>query len=70
MSKTLIEKLVYIQNYNTQNYHFCRLHFVVKLLDTQLNEAINQNSIKFPKLLNQRMRKRYFITMYPSFPDK
>ena len=38
----------------------------LKGLDTQLNEANNHNSTKFPKLLNQRIRKRYHKTIWTS----
>ena len=32
-------------------------------MDTQLNETINQNSIKSLKLLSQRIIKRYYKTL-------
>ena len=49
--------LMYILNENTQNYPFRRLHQWLNRLDTQHNEPTNQDSIKFPKLLGQQMRK-------------
>ena len=52
---------MYILNDNTQNYPFCRLKLVVETFE-QLNELTNQNSLKFPKLLRQRIRKRYIKT--------
>ena len=35
----------------------------LKHVDTQLNEPTNQNSIKALKLLIQRIRKRYILTL-------
>ena len=35
----------------------------LKRLNTQLNKPINQNSLTSPKLLSQRMRKRYCKTL-------
>ena len=53
--------LMYIPNEDTQNYSNY-LNNWLKRLDTQLNELINQNSMKSPKLLSQRIRKRYYKT--------
>ena len=39
----MADKLIYIPNDDTQNYHFYRLQLVVKGLDTQLNKPSNQN---------------------------
>ena len=50
-------KLMYIPYDDTQNYHFCRLQFVVETFGTQLNESTNQNSMKVPKgdkLMNKK----------------
>ena len=41
----MADKLMYIQNDDTQTYHFCKLQFVIKHLNTQLNETTNQNSL-------------------------
>ena len=57
---TMVGKLVQIPNYDTQNYSLCRLQLVV---DTQLNVPTNQKS---PKLLSQRIRKRYCKTLRTS----
>ena len=38
----------------------------LKRFDTQFNESINQNSIKFPKLLRQQIRKHYYKTLETS----
>ncbi len=56
----MAEKLIYITNDDTQT--FCRLQLVVEHLNTQLNEheQTNKNSIEFPKMLCQRIRKRYY----------
>ena len=37
-----------------------------KCFDTQINEPTNQNSIRFPKFLSQRIRKRYYYTLETS----
>ena len=34
----------------------------LKRLDTKLNESTNQNSLKVPKVLSQRISKRYYKT--------
>ena len=49
-------KLMYIPNDDTQNYPFCRF---LKQLDTQLNEPINQNSIKAPKVVKPKNKKTF-----------
>ena len=35
----------------------------LKCLNTQPNKLTNQNSLKFPKLLGQRIRTRYYKTL-------
>ena len=50
----MADKLTYITNDDTQNYPFCRLPLVV---DTQLNELTNQNSIKVPKVAKPTNKK-------------
>ena len=49
--RTITEKLMYIPNDNTQNWHFCRLQLVVETSWKQLNEPTNQNSITVQKLI-------------------
>ena len=49
--------LMYIPNYDSQNYPLCRLQLVVKRLVTQLNEPTNQNSIKVPKFVEPSKKK-------------
>ena len=48
---------MYIPIDDTQDYPFIRLKLVGK---TQLNVPTNQVSVEPPKLLSQRMRKRYY----------
>ena len=50
---------MYIPNDNTQITHSVGNNFWLKRLDSQLNKATNQNPRKSPKLLGQRIRKRY-----------
>ena len=57
----MVDKLMYIPNDDTQNYPFYRLK--LKRLNTQLNYPTNQNSLKPPKFLSQRIRKRYYKTL-------
>ena len=53
----MANKLMYIPYDDTQNYPFCRLKLMVERLDTQLNEQINQNSIKVPKVVKPKSKK-------------
>ena len=51
MGRRMADKFMYIPNDDTQNYPFCRLQLVIKILkDTQLKKWTNHNSIKFPKV--------------------
>ena len=55
---------MYIPNNDTQNYPSVDNNYWLKgALDTQLNKPTNQNSIKFPRLLSQRITKRYYETL-------
>ena len=56
----MADKLMYIPNDDTQNYTFRRLNLLVETFKTQLNEPTNQSPLKSPKLLSQRIRKRYY----------
>ena len=38
----------------------------LKRLNTQLNDPTNQNSLKYPKLLSQRIKKRFYQTLWTS----
>ena len=58
----MANKLMYILNYDTQNYPFCRLQLVGHL-DTLSNEPTNQNSIKDPKVIKQTNKKSYYKTL-------
>ncbi len=53
---TMVYKLIYIPQENTQIYPFCRL----QLVDTQLYEITNQNSIKAPKAVKITNKKTLF----------
>ena len=52
---SMFDKLIYIQNDNTQNYSFFLI--LIKRFHTELNESTNQNLLKSLKLLCQRIRK-------------
>ena len=47
----MADELMYIHNYDTQNYPLRRLQLSMQHLDTTLNEPTNQNSIKVPNVL-------------------
>ena len=49
-------------DYATQNYPFSRIHLEVETLRHYTNKPTNLNS-KCPKLLRQRIRKRYYKTL-------
>ena len=48
MDKTMANKLMYIPNYDAQNYPFCRFKLQVAMFKP--NEWINQDFLKSPKL--------------------
>ena len=50
----MANKIIYIPNYDSQNYPFFRLQLVVK---TQLNEPTKINSIKVPKVVMPTKKK-------------
>ena len=56
--KTMAYKLLNIPNDDTQNYPSCRLQFVVGTFG-HLTKPTNQNLLKTPKMLSQRLRKDY-----------
>ena len=58
--KTMADKLLYIPNNDAQNHIYLDYCYWLKRLDTQVNEPTKQNLIKSPKLLGQRIRKRYY----------
>ena len=53
----MAHKLIYIPNYVTRNYPFCRLILKIESLDTQLNEPTDQNSIKVSKVVKPTKQK-------------
>ena len=59
----MADKLKDIPNAYTQNYTIMQL--VVETFE-QHNEPTNQDSLKFPRLLSQRIRKRYCKTLRTS----
>ena len=50
----MADKLMYIPNDGKKNYTYCRFKLVV---DTQLNEPTNQNSMKVPKVVKSTNKK-------------
>ena len=56
----MTDKLMYIPNYDTQNYPFCRLQLVGEIFSLLHNEPIQEMSLK---LLKQRIRKPYNKTL-------
>ena len=58
--KTMAKKLIHIPNDNAQNFHFCRLWLLVETFGHSTS-WINQS--KSPKLLSQRIRERYYVTL-------
>ena len=59
-------KLMYIPIDNKHDYPFCRLKLVVVTFEYSFNESTNQNSLKSPKLLMQRIRKCYYKALKTS----
>ena len=55
----MADKMLYIPNDDKQNAPFCRLQLIVQTFGHSINKPANQNSIKIPKLLGQRIRKHY-----------
>ena len=60
----MADKILYIPNDDTQNEPVFRLQLVFETcLPTELNEPTNQNQLKNPRLLSQRIRKLYYKTL-------
>ena len=57
MARTIVVKLIWIPNDDTQNYHLSGLQLEVETLDTQLNEPTNQNSIKVSNVVKPANKK-------------
>ena len=55
----MADKLMFIPHDDAQNYSFCISKLGVETLNTQLNDLTKKNSLQAPKLLSQRLRKRY-----------
>ena len=67
--KTMADKLMYIPNDVTQNYPFCRLQLVIDMFGhLTINEIkiLIKIQLKSPRLLSQRIRKRYYKTLVTS----
>ena len=47
----MADKLMYITNVNTQIIPSKDWNYLLKILDTQLNEATNKNLLKVPKVV-------------------
>ena len=56
----MADELIYSPNNDTQNTLSIAYNACLKRLYTQIKIQINQNSIKVPKVVNQRIRKRYY----------
>ena len=52
----MADKLMCNLDDDAQNKSFSRLQLMVKRLYTQLNEPTNQNSIRSPKLVSQKIK--------------
>ena len=57
---------MYISNDDTQIYSFCRLQLVVETFGHSTLCANQSESMKFPKLLNQQIRKIYYKSLETS----
>ena len=54
----MADKIMYnIPNDYTQNFPFVDKNKMIKHLNTQLNKPTNQNSIKFPKVVEPTNKK-------------
>ena len=62
--KTMADKLKYIPNDDTQNYHFCRLQLVVETRNTQLNEPTIRYTIKVSKVAKPTNKENFIIKLW------
>ena len=54
----MTDKLMYIHNYDTQNYPFFKLQLLKRLrLDTELNKQLNRNSVTVQKVVKQKTKE-------------
>ena len=58
----MVEKFLYIPIDDTITSSV-DYNYLLKSLDTQPKEPTNQNSIKVPKVVKQRVRKHYYKTL-------
>ena len=61
----MAEKFMYIPNDDIKYYPFYRSELVIETIDTQLQEPINQNSIKLPKIVMPTNKKQQRTLSYP-----
>ena len=64
--KTMANKLLYIHNYDIQNYPFCKLKLGFRTFEYFMNQPIKKSA----KLLRQQIRKRYCKTLGTSVIKK
>ena len=64
----MVNKLMYISNDDTQNY-FCILKLVVETLNTKLNKSTKSKFTNVLKVVDQRIRKRYYKTLWTCVID-
>ena len=57
----MTDKLMYVPNYDTHNYPYCRLQLVVRTLKL-MNQLIKIHK-KSLKLVSKRIRNRYYKTL-------
>ena len=62
----MTDNFMYIPNNYTKYYPFCRLNKLLKRSSTKLNKPTNHIQLKSPKLLSQRIGKRYYKTLRTS----
>ena len=51
---------MYMPNNDIQNSLFCKLQSLVEILDTQLYEPKNQNSLEVPKVVKSNRRVKIY----------
>ena len=63
--KTMADKFMYIPNYDTQNYLFCRLQIEVETFEHSTIRSIQSNSISAPTGVEPKNKK----TLFKNFGD-
>ena len=66
----MADKLMYIPNNDTQNYPFCRLQFLFKQLDTQIDEPTNQKSLNLLRGYISQQTKFHIVTAHTILPAR